>query len=130
MNVDNWCREYKRGKYHCTIDLPFDWSGLVCLANKDKNCQLSHSWFQTSQTGGQWYSDTSPFSIPCLVSLSSYTFSSLLTLWENKLGRFYHKLPEKNAPAYFAPPTLKIVLKYCQYFKTFIFRKWWRNKLS
>jgi hypothetical protein len=21
---------------------------------------------QTSQTGGQWYSDTSPFSIPCL----------------------------------------------------------------
>jgi hypothetical protein len=25
---------------------------------------LSYSWFQTSQTGGQWYSDTSPFSIP------------------------------------------------------------------
>ncbi len=23
-----------------------------------------YSWFQTSQTGGQWYSDTSPFSIP------------------------------------------------------------------
>ncbi len=25
---------------------------------------MSCSWFQTSQTGGQWYSDTSPFSIP------------------------------------------------------------------
>jgi hypothetical protein len=25
---------------------------------------LSYSWFQTSQTEGQWYSDTSPFSIP------------------------------------------------------------------
>jgi hypothetical protein len=25
---------------------------------------LSYSCFQTSQTGGQWYSDTSPFSIP------------------------------------------------------------------
>jgi len=22
---------------------------------------------QTSQTGGQWYSDTSPFSIPCVL---------------------------------------------------------------
>jgi hypothetical protein len=26
---------------------------------------LSYSGFQTSQTGGQQYSDTSPFSIPC-----------------------------------------------------------------
>jgi hypothetical protein len=33
---------------------------LVCFANKNKNCQLSYSWFQT---GGQQYSDTSPFSI-------------------------------------------------------------------
>ncbi len=37
---------------------------LSFFANKNKNCQLSYSWFQTSQTGGQWYSDTSPFSIP------------------------------------------------------------------
>ncbi len=35
------------------------------LQIKTKNCQLSYRWFQTSQTGGQWYSDTSPFSIPC-----------------------------------------------------------------
>jgi hypothetical protein len=27
---------------------------------------LSYSLFQTSQTGGQWYSDTYPFSIPCI----------------------------------------------------------------
>ena len=27
---------------------------------------MSYSSFQTSQTGGQWYSDTSPFSIPRL----------------------------------------------------------------
>jgi len=31
-------REYQRGKYHCTIDLLFDWFGLVCFANKNKNC--------------------------------------------------------------------------------------------
>jgi hypothetical protein len=53
-----------KGKYHCTVDLLFDWFGLVCFANKNKNCQLSYSLIQTSQTGGQWYSDTSPFSIP------------------------------------------------------------------
>jgi hypothetical protein len=55
------------GKYHCTIDLLFDWFGLVCFANKNKNYHLSYSWFQTSQTGGQQCSDTSPFSIPCMV---------------------------------------------------------------
>jgi len=48
------------------MDLLFDWFGWVCLANKNKNCRLSYSWFQISQTGGQLYSDTSPFSIPCL----------------------------------------------------------------
>ncbi len=36
-------REFKRGKYHCTIDLLFEWFGLVCYANKNKNCQLSYS---------------------------------------------------------------------------------------
>ncbi len=50
----------KGGKYHCAVDLLFDWFGLVCFANKNKNCQLSYYLFQTSQTGGQWYSDTSP----------------------------------------------------------------------
>ncbi len=54
----------KGGKYHCTIDLLFDLFGLVCFANKNKNRQLSYSWFQRGQTGSQWYSNTSPFSIP------------------------------------------------------------------
>jgi hypothetical protein len=27
---------------------------------------LQNSLIQTNETGGQWYSDTSPFSIPCL----------------------------------------------------------------
>jgi hypothetical protein len=39
------------------IDLLFDWFGLLCFANKNKNCQLSYSQFQTSQTGGQQYND-------------------------------------------------------------------------
>jgi hypothetical protein len=28
-----------RGKYHCTVDLLFDWFGLVCFETKNKNCQ-------------------------------------------------------------------------------------------
>ncbi len=48
----------KGGLYHWP---PVDWFGLVCFANKNKNCHLLYSWFPTSQTGGQWYSDTSPF---------------------------------------------------------------------
>ncbi len=58
-------RECWRGKCHCTVDLLFDWFALVCFANKNKNFELSYSWFQTSQTGGHQYSDTSPVSIPC-----------------------------------------------------------------
>ncbi len=70
------------GKYYCTIDLLFDWFGLVCFANKNKNCQLSYSKFQNSQTGGQWNSDTSPFSIPCRSNLGclplSVTFTNII----------------------------------------------------
>jgi hypothetical protein len=55
------------GKYHCTVNLLFDQFGLACFANKNKKCQLSYSPFQTSQTGGQWYSDTSTLSIPCSI---------------------------------------------------------------
>ncbi len=33
----------KGWKYHSTIDLLFDWFGLVCFANKNKNCKLSYS---------------------------------------------------------------------------------------
>ncbi len=32
-----------KGKYHCTIEHLFDWFGLVCFANKNKNCQLAYS---------------------------------------------------------------------------------------
>jgi hypothetical protein len=32
-----------KGKYQCTIDLLFDWFGLVWFENKNKNCQLSNS---------------------------------------------------------------------------------------
>jgi hypothetical protein len=32
-----------RGKYHCTIDLLFDWFGLVCCANKKTKIVSRHT---------------------------------------------------------------------------------------
>ncbi len=70
QNYSNFYQGILKGKYHFTIDLLFDWFGLVCFANKNKNCQLPYIWFQTSETGGQQHSDTSPLSIPCFYSLT------------------------------------------------------------
>ncbi len=56
---------------HCTLFV------LVCFANKNENCQLSYSWFQISQTGGEQYSDTPPFSVP---SLTYSLFSGWISL--------------------------------------------------
>ena len=38
---------------------------LYVLQIKTKIVSCHTAEFQTNQTGGQWYSDTSPFSIPC-----------------------------------------------------------------
>jgi hypothetical protein len=56
-----------KGKYHCTVDLVdllFDWFGISCITTDNFCFDLQNRLFQTSQTGGQWYSDTSPFGIP------------------------------------------------------------------
>ncbi len=52
------------GKYHCTIDLLFDWFGIICMTTDNFCFYLQNRLIQSSQTGGQWYNDTSPFSIP------------------------------------------------------------------
>ncbi len=53
-----------KGKYHCTVDLLFDWFRISCMATDNFCFYLQNRLIQTSQTGGQWYSDTLPFSIP------------------------------------------------------------------
>jgi hypothetical protein len=55
-----------RGKYQCTIDLLFDWFGIGCMTTDNFCFYLQSRLIQTSHTGGPWYNDTSPFSIPCL----------------------------------------------------------------
>jgi hypothetical protein len=55
----------KMGKYHCTVDLLFDWFGISRMTTDNFYFYLQNKLIQTSQTGGQWYSGTFPFSIPC-----------------------------------------------------------------
>ncbi len=52
-------REYYMGKYHCTVDLLFDGFGIGCLITGNFCFYLRNRLMQTSQTGGQWCSDTS-----------------------------------------------------------------------
>ncbi len=49
----------------CTVARLFDWFGISCMTTDNFCFYLQNRLIQTSQTGGQWYSDTSPFSIPC-----------------------------------------------------------------
>ncbi len=42
---------------------------------------LSYRWFQTSQTGGQRYSDTSPFSIPWW----RHSDAVKVSIWSNEI---------------------------------------------
>ncbi len=55
----------KGGKYDCTIDLLlFDWFRISFMTTDDFCFYLPNRLIQTSQTGGQRYGDTSPFSTP------------------------------------------------------------------
>jgi hypothetical protein len=59
----------KGGQYHCTIGLLFDWLGISCTTTDYFCFHLQNRLIPTGQTGGQQYSDTSPFSIPWYTSL-------------------------------------------------------------
>jgi hypothetical protein len=48
------------------IDLLFDWFGISCMSTDNFCLYLKNRQIQTSQAGDEWYSDTYPFSIPCL----------------------------------------------------------------
>ncbi len=62
--VLNGNKKYQRRKYHCTVDLRFDWFGMSCMTTDNFCFYLQNRLIQTSKTGGQWYSDTSHLSIP------------------------------------------------------------------
>jgi len=68
----------KGGKYSCTVDLLFDWFGISCMTIYYFCFYLQNWLIQTSQTGGQRYSDTSTLSIPWHVLLLHLAFATFL----------------------------------------------------
>ncbi len=69
----------KGGKYHCTVDYLFDWFGISCITTANFCFYLQNRLILMSKTGGQQYSDTSPFSIPCILACCSSTEVEHLT---------------------------------------------------
>jgi hypothetical protein len=58
---------------------------------------LQNRQIQTSQTGGQWYSDTSPFSIPCTkVPLLVFIVSYLCLKWLRLKKRAFNQKEENE----------------------------------
>ncbi len=53
----------KGGSVIVSVDPLFDWFGISCMTT-DNFFNLQNRPIQTSETRGQEYSDTSPFSIP------------------------------------------------------------------
>ncbi len=81
-------REYKRGKCHLYRWPPVDWFGISCMTTDNFCFYLQNRLIQTSLTGGQWYSDTCPFSIPCLYYKNMTIVNddlSIISKWSSKL---------------------------------------------
>ena len=52
-----------KGKYHCTADLLFDWSGSAVLLNWNYKQICLFGQILTGQSGGQPYSNISPYEV-------------------------------------------------------------------
>ncbi len=51
-----------------------EWFGISCMTSDNFCFYFQNRLIQTGQTGGQWYSDTSYFSIPCFSHLITKQF--------------------------------------------------------
>ncbi len=72
---------------------------------------LQNRLIQTSQTGGQWYSDTSPFSIPCLCCYCSFIVqATVITIanYDHKTLSYRHR--SFNSREYEFLPRWELVL--------------------
>jgi hypothetical protein len=47
---DEISKEYLRRKYHCTVDLLFDWFGISCMTTDNFRFYLQNRLIQTSKT--------------------------------------------------------------------------------
>jgi hypothetical protein len=81
-------RDYLIGMYHYTVDLLFDWFGFSCMTTENICIYLLNRLIQTNQTGGQWYSDTSPLVFPVLTLSTPLTFTERREYFKTKIYYF------------------------------------------
>ncbi len=81
-----------RGSITVPLTPLFDWFGISCMTTDIFCFYLKNRLIQTSQTGGQWYSDTSPFSIPCL----DITASRLVEIKKIKRSKNFNLVLMRN----------------------------------
>jgi hypothetical protein len=76
-------------KYHCTVDLLFDWFGISCMTT---DIFLQNRLIQTSQTGGQWYSHTSPLVFPVTSTITTSQSAKTQETMEASISYFLQSL--------------------------------------
>jgi len=87
---------------------------------------LENRLIQTSQTGGQEYSNTSPFSIPCLFSLSFFDNFLMINLRENKQDPFWFLRPNlERDVTYLKNVVVRILVVSGTGSPRQPYRKWW-----
>ncbi len=77
------------GKYHCTVDLLFDWFGISCMTSDNICFYLENGLIQTDQTGGQLCSDTSPFRDRLKKSTLSFVWSGFSLVSTELLDKIF-----------------------------------------
>ncbi len=80
-----------------TFYLLFDWFGISCMTTDNFCFNLQNRLIQTSQTGGQWYSDTSHFSIPRVEHTTRNPKMEGLNSATRTGGLYYHNYPSPGA---------------------------------
>jgi hypothetical protein len=76
--------------YNLGIYLLFDWFRISCMTTDIFCFYLQNRLIQTSQTGGQRYSNTSPCSIPWALSSMRKMFMKIMT-GVNLTKAFFHR---------------------------------------
>ncbi len=92
-------RDHLRGKYHCTVDLLFDWFGISCMTTDNFCFYLQNRLIQTGQKGGQLYSDTPPFSVPCFIRLNHELRLGLVSGFKWRQTEFNYRQCNKHFSA-------------------------------
>jgi hypothetical protein len=72
-------------------DLLFDWFGISCVRTDNFSFHSQNRLIQSHQTGGQQYSDTSPFGIP-IVTCNNWIYNFFLHFYSIQQSHCYERI--------------------------------------